>query len=98
MGCLRQPSGGCAKNPGEDGLTFAPMCSAFGLVEVTTGLRQNHLFLERLATTGAIIGAGLRGGFDAIQWQTVAHLIMAWVITLPVAGTLAAGVSLLLRS
>ncbi len=49
-------------------------------------------------SAGAIIGAGLRGGFDAIRWQTVAHLIVAWVITLPVAGTLAAGVSLLLRS
>ncbi len=49
-------------------------------------------------STGAIIGAGLRGGSEAIQWQTVAHLIVAWVITLPVAGTLAAGVSLFLQS
>ena len=49
-------------------------------------------------STSAIIGAGLRGGSEAIQWQTVAHLIVAWGITLPVAGTLAAGVSLLLQS
>ncbi len=43
-------------------------------------------------STGAIIGAGLRSGGQAIRWRTVAHLIVAWIVTLPVAGLLAAGV------
>lgn len=42
--------------------------------------------------TGAIIGAGLRSGGQAIRWRTVAHLIVAWIVTIPVAGLLAAGV------
>ncbi len=43
-------------------------------------------------STGAIIGAGLRSGGQAIRWRTVAHLTVAWIVTLPVAGLLAAGV------
>ena len=39
--------------------------------------------------TGALVGAGLRGGAGAIRWNTVAGLVAAWFVTLPVS----AGVS-----
>ena len=38
------------------------------------------------------------GALKRFGGQAVAHLIMAWVVTLPVAGTLAAGVLLFLQS
>ena len=43
-------------------------------------------------STGAIVGAGLRSGAQAIRWRTVSNLIAAWIITVPAAGLLAAAV------
>jgi len=42
-------------------------------------------------STGAIVGAGFRQGGDAVRWGTVASLVSAWLITLPVCGGLGAG-------
>ncbi len=36
----------------------------------------------------AIIGIGVRKGNQAIQWQTVRDIVLAWLITLPAAGVL----------
>lgn len=47
-------------------------------------------------STGAIIGAGLSGGGDAIRWRTVRQFLGAWVVTLPVAAILAAIVRVLI--
>jgi len=53
-GCRRRPSaGGCAKNVRQRRRTFAPECSGFSLAAGPSGLRQNHSFLEQLATTSA---------------------------------------------
>ena len=34
--------------------------------------------------TGAIVGAGVRQDARAVQWGTVASLVLAWLVTLPV--------------
>ena len=41
-------------------------------------------------SSGAIVGVGLRNGTERVQWQTVRHFLMAWVVTLPAAGVIAA--------
>ena len=47
-------------------------------------------------STGAIVGSGLRSGPRTIRWRTVSSLMAAWIITLPVAGLLAAGAWILM--
>jgi PiT family inorganic phosphate transporter len=44
-------------------------------------------------STGAIVGAGIRQGSGSVRWSTVASLVMAWVVTLPVAALLGAAVA-----
>lgn len=39
-------------------------------------------------STGAIVGAGMRQGTRAVQWGTVASLVTAWFVTLPVCALL----------
>jgi PiT family inorganic phosphate transporter len=41
-------------------------------------------------STGAIVGAGLRQGGGAVEWQRLGSIAAAWVITLPIAALLAA--------
>lgn len=45
-------------------------------------------------STGAIVGAGLRQGTGAVHWGSVRGLVLAWVVTLPVAAGLGACVAL----
>lgn len=40
--------------------------------------------------TGAIVGAGLRQNPAAVRWRRVGGLVSAWVVTVPIAGGLAA--------
>lgn len=40
--------------------------------------------------TGAIVGAGLRQNPAAVRWRRVGGLVSAWVVTVPIAGSLAA--------
>jgi PiT family inorganic phosphate transporter len=40
--------------------------------------------------TGAIVGAGLRQDPAAVRWREVGGLMTAWIVTLPIAGALAA--------
>ena len=49
-------------------------------------------------STGAIVGAGLRQGNDAVEWGRVASLIGAWVVTLPITVALAGLVSWCIRA
>jgi PiT family inorganic phosphate transporter len=42
--------------------------------------------------TGAIIGTGLTKNIAAIRWPLVHKMAWAWIITIPVSGTLAAGI------
>lgn len=48
--------------------------------------------------TGSIVGAGLRQGRRDVRWWTVASLVAAWVITLPVCAVLGAAAAVLLRT
>jgi len=53
----------------------------------------SHLGLPVSTThvaSGAIIGVGARRGLSAVRWQTVGQLGLAWLVTLPAAGLLAA--------
>lgn len=49
-------------------------------------------------STGAIVGAGARQGAGAVQWGTVASLVMAWLVTLPVCALAGGAVVWLLRT
>jgi sodium-dependent phosphate transporter len=43
-----------------------------------------------MCITGATVGVGLcNGSFKAVNWQRVGLLVFAWIMTIPVAGTLA---------
>jgi PiT family inorganic phosphate transporter len=48
-------------------------------------------------STGAIVGAGLRQSMHAVQWGTVASLVAAWCVTLPVSAMLASAAVWMLR-
>jgi sodium-dependent phosphate transporter len=42
-----------------------------------------------MCITGATIGVGLcNGTFKAVNWQRVGLLLIAWMATIPIAGTL----------
>jgi PiT family inorganic phosphate transporter len=43
--------------------------------------------------TGAIVGAGLSGGRGAVRWRELSHVAVAWLVTLPVAALMAAGIA-----
>jgi sodium-dependent phosphate transporter len=43
-----------------------------------------------MCITGATVGVGLcNGTFKAVNWQRVGLLVFAWIMTIPIAGTLA---------
>lgn len=41
-------------------------------------------------STGAIVGAGLKNDPAAVKWGKVTEIVLSWVVTLPVAGVIAA--------
>jgi PiT family inorganic phosphate transporter len=47
-------------------------------------------------STGAIIGAGLKNNPRSVRWGKVGEVLLSWLVTLPVAGVLAAGAKYLL--
>jgi PiT family inorganic phosphate transporter len=48
-------------------------------------------------STGAIVGAGLKNDPGKVRWGKVGEIVLSWLITLPVAGLLAAGAKYVLR-
>lgn len=42
--------------------------------------------------TGAIIGVGSLNGFSAVRWGVAKNIVWAWILTIPAAGIVAAGV------
>lgn len=48
--------------------------------------------------SGAIVGAGLRSGTQAVRWKVVTGIAAAWVVTLPASAVLAAAASLLMSA
>lgn len=47
--------------------------------------------------TGSIIGAGLKNNPQGVKWGKVGEIVLSWIITLPVAGIIAAIAKLALR-
>ena len=47
--------------------------------------------------TGGIVGAGLRNDPSAVRWGKVGEIVLSWLVTLPVAGLLAAAAMYLVR-
>lgn len=47
--------------------------------------------------TGAIVGVGATSNASAVRWGVAGRLVWAWVLTIPMAGIVAAGTFLLLR-
>ncbi|HWC64998.1 MAG TPA: inorganic phosphate transporter [Thermoanaerobaculia bacterium] len=49
-------------------------------------------------SSGAVIGIGLRRGRGAVRWKTVRDIVLAWIVTLPVAALAGAAAWKLLAS
>ena len=67
----RRRSAACANNLYVSGLTFAPDCSAFRLVAVPTGLRENHMLLAQAVRRG--VGNPARGVTPGNTISTAEH-------------------------
>ncbi len=48
-------------------------------------------------STGAIIGAGLKRDPRGVRWGKVGEIVLSWIVTLPVAGLIAAAAALIVR-
>ena len=81
---LKPVGGFCAESAGA--ITLA-LNSHFGLPVSTT-----HVI------TGAIMGVGSTRRLSAVRWGVTGHIIMAWILTIPAAGTVAALIYFLLRA
>ncbi len=46
---------------------------------------------------GALIGAGMTGSSGRVRWHTTLKIVLAWMLTLPVSGLLAAAAALIAR-
>jgi PiT family inorganic phosphate transporter len=45
--------------------------------------------------TGAIVGVGVTRRLSAVKWDVAGRIVWAWILTIPIAGTIA-GVSYLI--
>lgn len=68
------------------GLTGASVTAALVLAAAASTIPVSTTHVS----TGATVGAGIRQGAHAVQWGTVAALVMAWLVTLPVCAVLGA--------
>jgi PiT family inorganic phosphate transporter len=67
---------------------FAAQASAGGVLYVTA-----HLGFPVSTThviSGAVLGAGASKKFSAVRWGIAGNILMAWVLTIPAAGIVAA--------
>ena len=48
--------------------------------------------------SGSVMGAGATTRISAVRWGVAADMVMAWVLTIPAAGLVAAGVYELLNA
>ncbi|MFD7923173.1 anion permease [Streptomyces sp. NPDC059740] len=63
-----------------------------------TILSSSHLGFALSTTqvcTGAVMGSGLGRAGGVVRWSTATRMVVAWVVTLPAAGLVAAGAALL---
>ena len=75
---LKPPSGFCSDTA--SALTLA-LATSLGIPVSTT-----HTI------TGAIIGVGSLNGFSAVRWGVARSIVWAWVLTIPAAGLVSAGI------
>jgi len=80
-----EPVHGFAAETGAAGAIF--IATAFGIPVSTT-----H------AITGAIVGVGSTRRLSAVRWGVAGQIMWAWVLTIPAAGALGAGMGLILRA
>ncbi len=69
-----------------EGLSANVTTSSLVLITATMGLPVSTTHVS----SSAIIGIGLLKGIKAVRWTTVRDMVLAWIVTLPVAGILAA--------
>jgi PiT family inorganic phosphate transporter len=80
-----EPVHGFAAETGAAGAIF--IATAFGIPVSTT-----H------AITGSIVGVGATRRLSAVRWGVAGQILWAWVLTIPAAGALGAGMGLILRA
>ena len=80
-----QPVHGFAAETGAAGAVF--LATALGVPVSTT-----H------AITGSIVGVGSTRRLSAVRWGVAGRIVWAWVLTIPAAAALGAGMGLLLRA
>ncbi len=76
-----------------EGLSANLTTSSLVMVSATMGLPVSTTHVS----SSAIIGIGLLKGIRAVRWTTVRDMVLAWIITIPAAGTVACFAYLLLR-
>jgi PiT family inorganic phosphate transporter len=69
-----------------EGLSANLTTSSLVLVSATMGLPVSTTHVS----SSAIIGIGLLKGWRSVRWTTVRDMVLAWIVTLPVAALLAA--------
>jgi PiT family inorganic phosphate transporter len=69
-----------------EGLSANLTTSSLVLVSATLGLPVSTTHVS----SSAIIGIGMLKGLKAVRWTTVRDMVLAWIVTLPVAALLAA--------
>ena len=69
-----------------EGLSANLTTSSLVLVSATMGLPVSTTHVS----SSAIIGIGMLKGLKAVRWATVRDMVLAWIVTLPVAALLAA--------
>jgi len=69
-----------------EGLSANVTTSSLVLVTAAMGLPVSTTHVS----SSAIIGIGLLKGIRAVRWTTVRDMVLAWIVTLPVGGILAA--------
>ena len=69
-----------------EGLSANLTTSSLVLVSATMGLPVSTTHVS----SSAIIGIGVLKGLRAVRWTTVRDMVLAWIVTLPAAGILAA--------
>ncbi|MGH7254432.1 MAG: inorganic phosphate transporter, partial [Nitrospirales bacterium] len=76
-----------------EGLSANLATSSLVLVAAILGLPVSTTHVS----SSAIIGIGLHHGARSVRWHTVRDMVLAWVVTLPVAAGLAAAAYVLLQ-
>jgi inorganic phosphate transporter, PiT family len=70
---------------------FAAQTVASGVLMVTAYVYAAPISTTHVITS-SVMGAGATRKFSAVRWGVAGNILLAWVLTLPMAGLVAAGV------